>query len=57
MVNTASRIEGLNKRFDSQLLVSDAIWRDLAEPPPGAVQLEPVPVKGRAEPVRIWKLA
>jgi len=57
VVNTASRIEGLNKRFDSQLLVSDAVYRALNEVQPGAVQLEPVAVKGRAEPVTIWKLA
>jgi adenylate cyclase len=57
VVNTASRIEGLNKQFASQLLVSDEVYSKLAAPPEGASRLEPVPVKGRAEPVQIWMLA
>ena len=57
VVNTASRIEGLNKRFNSQLLISEEVYDNLEAPPPDAERLEPVPVKGRVEPVQIWKLA
>jgi adenylate cyclase len=55
-VNLASRIEGLNKEFGSQLLISDTVHQeigDLAD----AVSLGDVPVRGYDHPVRIWRLA
>jgi adenylate cyclase len=55
-VNLASRIEGLNKEFGSQLLISDAVYQaigDVAD----AVSLGDVPVRGYAQPVRVWRLA
>src|SRR5262249_44607772 len=56
-VNLASRIEQLNKQFGSQLLISDTVWEASGRSAPGAVELEPVQVKGRLAPVRIFKLA
>jgi adenylate cyclase len=55
-VNLASRIEGLNKEFGSQLLISDAVHReigDLAD----AVSLGEVPIRGYEQPARVWRLA
>ena len=55
-VNLASRIEGLNKEFGSQLLISDTVYQaigDVAD----AVSLGDVPVRGYAQPVRVWRLA
>ena len=56
VVNVASRIEQLNKQFESQLLVSGEVLRKL-EKKREAVSLGPVPMKGREEPVEIYMLA
>jgi adenylate cyclase len=55
-VNLASRIEGLNKEFGSQLLISDAVHQDISDVA-GAASLGDVPVRGYEQPVRIWRLA
>jgi adenylate cyclase len=58
-VNLAARIESLNKHFGSQLLVSDAVWpaaKQSLGPAVEAEAQEPVKVKGRNEPVVVWKL-
>lgn len=55
-VNLASRIEGLNKEFGSQLLVSDAVHQDIGGVA-DAVSLGDVPVRGYEQPVRVWRLA
>jgi adenylate cyclase len=57
VVNVASRIEQLNKHFDSQLLISDAVWNALGVENANAEALEPLTVKGRVESIHIWKLA
>lgn len=56
-VNVASRIEQLNKQFQSHLLVSEAVWQEIGGNVPEAVCLGAVPVKGKEEPVNIYKLA
>lgn len=56
-VNVASRIEQLNKQFDSRLLVSEAVWQEIGGNVPEAVCLGAVPVKGKEEPVQVYKLA
>ena len=55
VVILASRIEQLNKQFGSQLLVS----REVLERCPGeqATALGPVHVKGREQPIEIYKVA
>jgi adenylate cyclase len=55
-INVASRLEGLNKQFNTSILVS-AATRDAVA---GQFELRPlglVEVKGRAEKVDIWELA
>jgi len=56
VVNVASRIEQLNKQFGSHLLISDVVYNALEERNERAESLEPLMLKGRAEPVHIWKL-
>jgi adenylate cyclase len=55
-VNLASRIEGLNKEFGSQLLISDAVWQAIGHDV-DAVALGDVPIRGYEQPVRVWRLA
>ncbi|MGO7675347.1 adenylate/guanylate cyclase domain-containing protein, partial [Rhizobium ruizarguesonis] len=54
-INVASRLEGLNKEFNTSLLVSAALHAAVAARfdlrPLGLVQ-----VKGRAEKVDLWEL-
>ena len=56
-VNFASRIEGLNKEFSSQFLVSSAVRDVLGDSCEDAVLLGEVPVKGYEQPMAIWRLA
>ena len=55
-INVASRLEGLNKQFNTSILLSaatrDAVAGQFEMHPLGLVQ-----VKGRAEKVDIWELA
>jgi len=54
-VNLASRIEGLNKEFGSQLLISDTVHQAIDDV--DAVPLGDVPIRGYEQPVRVWRLA
>jgi len=56
VVNLASRIEKLNKKFDSQLLISDHVWQTLAELP-SAIPRGDVVVQGREEAIQIYQIA
>ena len=56
-VNVAARIEQATKEFDARLLVSEAIWNRLAQPPADAVDLGQVELRGQSRPVRLFKLA
>lgn len=56
VVNLASRIEGLNKTFQSQLLISQAVYDAVADAGAGARPLGPQHVKGRAESVNVYQL-
>jgi adenylate cyclase len=57
VVNLASRIESLNKQFNSQFLISDTVKEALGDAGIETVSLGKVTIKGRAEPVEIFKLA
>jgi adenylate cyclase len=55
-VNLASRIEGLNKEFGSQLLISDTVQQAIGQDV-DAIPLGDVPIRGYEQPVRVWRLA
>jgi adenylate cyclase len=55
-VNLASRIEGLNKQFGSQLLISDTVRQAIGQDG-DAIPLGDVPIRGYEQPVRVWRLA
>ncbi|MCY2941002.1 MAG: adenylate/guanylate cyclase domain-containing protein [Planctomycetota bacterium] len=57
VVNLASRIESLNKQFNSQFLISDTVKEAIGDAGNDAVSLGKVTIKGRAEPIEIFKLA
>lgn len=57
VVNLASRIEQLNKQFGSRLLVSETVWQAMNGAVKDATPLGPVPVKGHAAPVQVYRLA
>jgi adenylate cyclase len=56
VVITASRIEQLNKEYGSQVLVSQEVWEAAGRNSRG-VSLGHVLVKGREEPITLFKLA
>jgi adenylate cyclase len=55
-VNFASRIEALNKEFNSQFLISAAVRDALGEDCTDAVALGEVPIRGYEQPMKIWQL-
>jgi len=56
-VNLASRLESLNKEVGSELIVSDAVREAAGDAIGEALLLGPVPVRGYAEGVTVWRLA
>lgn len=57
-VNTAARVEGLNGKLGSEILLTDATLMR-AGPAPQGVQVVAAgdhPLKGKAHPVRLWRL-
>ncbi|MET0647263.1 MAG: adenylate/guanylate cyclase domain-containing protein [Pyrinomonadaceae bacterium] len=57
VVNLASRIEQLNKRFGSQLLISETVWEAVCDDFDGATPMGHVHVKGREAPIAVYKAA
>jgi adenylate cyclase len=57
VVVLASRIEQLNKAYGSQLLVSAEVLREAGGGDHGAESLGLIQVKGRDEPIEIYRLA
>src|SRR5262249_39104638 len=55
-VNFASRLEALNKDFNSQLLISSSVRDVLGEDGRDAVSLGEVPIRGYDKPMTIWQL-
>ncbi|WP_244549245.1 adenylate/guanylate cyclase domain-containing protein [Bradyrhizobium canariense] len=55
-VNFASRLETLNKDFNSQLLISSAVYEAVGEASRDAVSLGPVTIKGYDRPMPVWQL-
>ncbi len=56
VVNVASRVESLNKRFDSTLLVTEAVWSLLEEPRAEALVHSGVEIRGRAGRLTLYQL-
>lgn len=57
VVNVAARIEQLNKKFDSSLLISEAVYDKLDPTPADVDSMGSITLQGREEPVRIFRLA
>ena len=57
VVNLAARIEQLNKSFDSQMLISETVWKRINQKAYEAESLGEVEVKGRERRVRVYKMA
>jgi adenylate cyclase len=57
VVNVASRVEALNKEFGSRMLVTEAVWRECGHDEQSPVSRDPLRVRGREMPVRIFQLA
>ena len=57
VVNSAARVEGLNKTYDSQVLVTDAVWREVPEGRFEAEFLGKVSLRGRSSDVGLYRLA
>ena len=55
-VNFAARIEALNKDFNSQFLISQAVRDALGEDCKDAVALGEVPIRGYDRPMAVWQL-
>jgi adenylate cyclase len=55
-VNFASRLEALNKDFNSQFLISEAVRDALGEECSDAVSLGDVEVRGYDRPMAVWQL-
>ena len=57
VVNLASRIEKLNKQFQSRLLVSENVWHSIGETSDDAIPMGNVRVQGREKGIGIYQLA
>ena len=57
VVILAARIEQLNKEYGSQILASREVLEHAGGVPPGAELLGPVKVKGREQPIELFRLA
>jgi adenylate cyclase len=57
VVNLASRIEQLNKEFNTQLLISETVWQAVREQWPHAASLGHVPIRGHEDTVELFALA
>lgn len=57
VVNLAARIEKLNKRFDSQLLISEIVWRAVSSDENKVVPMGQVEVRGREQAIQIYQVA
>src|SRR5437660_202090 len=55
-VNFASRLEALNKDFNSQFLISETVRNALGEACGDAVSLGEVEVRGYERPMAVWRL-
>ena len=57
VVNIAARVEALNKEFDSQFLISSAVYEHVRDDVPNVKDLGGAIVKGSEAPIGIYQLA
>ncbi len=57
VVNVAARVEGLNKTYDSQVLVTDAVWARVPAGRFASEPLGPVDLRGRSVALALHRLA
>ena len=57
VVNTAARVEALNKTYDSQILATESVWREVPEGAHEAESLGDVPLRGRSSEIGLYRLA
>jgi adenylate cyclase len=57
VVNVASRVEGLNKELGSQIVVTARVFEQCGIDLPPTVAEAPLKVRGRKEPIQIFRLA
>lgn len=57
VVILASRIEQLNKKYHSQLIISEEVYSQVKNLPANFVSLGAVNVKGREEPISLFRLS
>ena len=57
VVILASRIEQLNKKYHSQLIISKEVYSRIKNIPDNYVSLGAVAVKGREEPISLYRLS
>lgn len=57
VVNLAARIEQLNKRFGSELLISEMVWDEIGQHLTAATPMGHVEIKGRQQPVQVYQVA
>jgi adenylate cyclase len=55
-VNVAARIQELNKQFDSTLLVSEPVYREVDPAEFPATSMGAQPIRGRGEAIHIYRL-
>ena len=55
-VNVASRLQGLNKKFGTKILISGDTLAEIDEPV-SVKQMPPTPIKGKSKPVDIFALS
>ncbi len=56
VVNVAARVESLNKRFNSTVLITEAVWSHLKEPRPEALVHQEVEIPGRTEHMVLYQI-
>jgi adenylate cyclase len=56
-VNLASRIESTTKAVGTQILISESVYNDIGEASEQFESIGPVQVKGRNEPVNLYKVS
>ena len=55
-VNLASRLEGINKQYGTEIIISESTYRQLVDIDVLAREIDEVRVKGKRKPVKIYEI-